>query len=691
MTYLIQFLGTIMRFCYNLVNNYGLAIILFTLLSKVILLPLSIWVQKNSIKMVKIQPKINKLKINYFGDKDKIADEQSKLFKEEKYNAFASLIPLTIQIILLICLISIINHPLTYLLEMPENTVNNLVSVAVENDDLNKESSSLEINVVKDIKNNKNIDKYTLVLDNEKDIEKINNLKLNFIGFDLTNVASVELGITLLVPLLAGLSALLLSLMQNRINVLQSTQSAWNKFGTLAFSVGLSLYLGCFVPAGVAFYWIFSNLFTIIQQFILNIIINPKKYVNYEELEKTTKELKELNSVNKNNKLTREEKIKAKQDYKKFFKVVNKHLVFYSESNGFYKYFKGFIEYILDNTNIIIHYITSDYHDNIFELAKKNPQIKPYFIDEKRLITLMMKMDADVVVMTMPDLDNYHIKKSYLRKDIEYIFVEHSVSSINMTMRNRCLVAFNTIFAAGEQQYDEFVEMGKLFNVKQNIVKCGYPLIDDMINDYHKTKKVNKQKQILIAPSWQKDNIIDLCLEDILDKLKDKDYQIIVRPHPQHVRHMKEKFENMKILYKDYKNIVIQTDFSSNDTVFNADILITDWSSISFEFAFVTKKPVIFIDTPMKIMNPEYKKIKIEPINIWIREKIGKLIPVNKVKNIDKDVDEILTNYKKYQKNIEKITEECLYNIGSSGEVGAEYIISAIQDKIKERKEKNEK
>ena len=154
---------------------------------------------------------------------------------------------------------------------------------------------------------------------------------------------------------------------------------------------------------------------------------------------------------------------------------------------------------------------------------------------------------------------------------------------------------------------------------------------------------------------------------------------------------MKEKFENMKILYKDYKNIVIQTDFSSNDTVFNADILITDWSSISFEFAFVTKKPVIFIDTPMKIMNPEYKKIKIEPINIWIREKIGKLISVNKVKTIDKDVDEILTNYKKYQKNIEKITEECLYNIGSSGEVGAEYIISAIQDKIKERKEKNEK
>ena len=71
---MIKVLGIIMAFCYNLFNNYGLAIILFTLISKIVLLPLSIWVQKNSIKMVKMQPDINKIKIKYFGDKDKIAD-----------------------------------------------------------------------------------------------------------------------------------------------------------------------------------------------------------------------------------------------------------------------------------------------------------------------------------------------------------------------------------------------------------------------------------------------------------------------------------------------------------------------------------------------------------------------------------------------------------------------------------------
>ena len=63
-----------------------------------------------------------------------------------------------------------------------------------------------------------------------------------------------------------------------------------------------------------------------------------------------------------------------------------------------------------------------------------------------------------------------------------------------------------------------------------------------MIKEYKEVKN-KKEKTVLIAPSWQKDNIVDLCLDEILDNIKDEKYKIIVRPHPQHVRHMKEKFE----------------------------------------------------------------------------------------------------------------------------------------------------
>ena len=689
--FLIDILGKIMQFCYNIFNNYGIAIILFTLFSKIVLLPISIWIQKNSIKMVRMQPEINRIKTNYFGDKDRIAEEQTKLYKKEKYNAFASLFPLFIQILLLLALVKIINQPLTYILDVDKEITNNMVNVALQNNEqLDKESSALELAVVKDIHNDVNVDKYKEIA-SEEDIQKIKDLNLSFCGFDLGMIATVEKGIAIWIPIIAGLSALILCIGQNKMNVLQAEQSIYNKYGMMILSVGLSLYLGAFVPAGVALYWTFSNLFAVLQQWLLNIFINPKKYVDYDELEKTRKQLKELEDLNKKNgKRTKEQKKKEKEDYKRFFSIVNKHLVFYSESNGFYKYYKAIIEYLLENTNIVIHYITSDYNDNIFEIKKKNKNIKAYYIEEKKLITLMMQMDADVVVMTMPDIDNYHIKRSYVRKDIEYIYIPHGMDSINLTMRNRSINNYDTIFTTGKYQKEEQEKTNEIYNLKdRKLFEWGYSLLDDMINEYSKNLVKNEKKTVLIAPSWQKDNIVDLCLDEVLDSLKQGDFNVVVRPHPQQVRHMKEKFENMKEKYKDNKNIEIQTDFSSNNTVFSADLLITDWSAIAYEYSFTTKKPVLFIDTPMKIMNPEYQKIDIEPFNIWVRNEIGEVVSVDNCKDINKVVSKMLEEGKKYEEKINKLVNDSVYNIGKSGEVGADYIINTIQEKINKRKKEN--
>ena len=690
--FLINILGDIMRFCYNLFSNYGLAIIIFTFFSKIILLPMSIWVQKNSIKMVKMQPDINRIKINYFGDKDKIADETTKLYKEEKYNAFVSLIPLFVQIILLIGLVEVINKPLTHILDVPKSEVVYLKDTILKSDkSIEKDSSSLELMIVKDIKNN-NTEKYKKF--DKKTVDKIKSLNLDFCGFDMSWIAEKQKGMAIFIPIIAGLSALIMCIAQNKMNVLQQEQSEFNKWSMVVLSVGLSLYLGFFVPAGVALYWTFSNLSAIVLQWLLNIWIDPKKYVNYEELENDRKELKELSSLDKKSKRTKEQIKKEKEDYKRFFKVANKHLVFYSESNGFYKYFKGIIEYLLEHTNIIIHYITSDYNDNIFNLEKENKQIKAYYIDEKKLITLMMKMDADVVIMTMPDLDSYHIKRSYVRKNIKYIFIPHGIDSINLTQRYKSINSYDIFFACGKYQRIEAEKTYELFNINRTIFNWGYSLLDEMIMEYEKkSKNINKKtKSILIAPSWQKDNICDLCLDNLLDKLKsEKNYEIIVRPHPQEVRHMKEKFEALKERYKKNKNIIIQTDFSKNDTIFNADILITDWSSIGYEYAYTTKKPVIFIDTPMKIMNPNYKDIDVEPINIWSRNIIGKSIKVEEIDKINDVIQYLLKNSNKYEKDITKLLNDSIYNLGSSNEKGAEFVIECIQKQIKERKEKNEK
>jgi len=680
----IDILGKVMEVCYDFLNNYGLAIIAFTIISKIVLLPISIWVQKNSIKMVKMQPDINKIKIKYFGDKDTIAEEESKLYKKYKYSPFASIIPLVIQIALLLGLVKVINKPVTYILNYDSNTVIKYEEVLK---DRNKDVEASEVEVVKDINKGKDLTAYYNVAGEEK-VNDIKDLSFDFLGLDLTYVAAHEKGIAYIIPIIAGLSALILCIGQNMMNVLQKEQSNANKYGMLILSVGLSLYLGMFVAAGVALYWTASNLLAVLQQWLLNIFIDPKKHVDYEELEKTGKELRDMEKGSKV-KRTPAQVRKEKQDYKKFFKVVNKHLVFYSESNGFYKYYKAIIEYLLENTNITIHYITSDYNDKIFELEKQNPQIKAYYIGERKLITMMMKMDADVVVMTMPDLENYHIKRSYLRKDIEYIFIPHSMDSLNMTMRYKSMDAYDTVYVTGKDQRAEAEATNVKHNLKnRKIVDWGYSLLDEMIEDYEKNHKESKEKTVLIAPSWQKDNIIDLCLDEILNKLRGHDYKVIVRPHPQHVRHMKEKFEILKDQYKNDKTIEIQTDFSSNNTVFDADLMITDWSGICYEYAFTTKKPVLFINSPMKIMNPNYKEIDVEPINIWCRNKIGRELELNELDTIDKEVESMLKSSKEYKKKITDITNEYVYNLGHSGEVGAEYIIECIQQKISERSKK---
>ena len=97
-----------MKWCYQFVGNYGIAILLFTLATKLVLLPISVWIHKNSILMVKMQPEINFMKARLQGNMDAIADEQQKLFKRENYHPMLSLIPLVLQIFLLLCVVHII-------------------------------------------------------------------------------------------------------------------------------------------------------------------------------------------------------------------------------------------------------------------------------------------------------------------------------------------------------------------------------------------------------------------------------------------------------------------------------------------------------------------------------------------------------------------------------------------------------
>lgn len=619
-------LGYLMEPCYTLTGNWWLAILLFTAVTKVILLPISLWCQKNSITMVSLMPEINRIKVKYFGDKETIGEEQAALFKREHYHGLLSIVPLAIQLLILIALI------------------NTIYAITGANPSL-------------------------------------------IIGL----IPSQEGGFTLLMPLLAGFAAICLSFAQNRIHPLQKEQSRAEQMSTNGVSIAISFILGIFVPLGVGFYWACSNFLSIIVQIICNLIINPKKHVDYAALAESKKELDAIQSLDGKKWYQKDENRKReKADYKRFFSVLNKHIVFYSEASGFYKYFKNVIDYLLANSNVTIHYVTNDPNDQIFEIAKEQPRIRPYYIGLKRIITLFMKMDADVVVMTTPDLEKYYLKRSYVRKDIEYVFIDHGPTSVHMCYREGALDHFDTILCVGQHQIDEIRATETVYNLKpKNLVECGYGQIDSLLKSYESMPKEDHDiKKILVAPSYQTDNILDSCLDEVVNQLGNGEYSLIIRPHPEYKKRFPGKMDALLQKYQDKigENFIIETDFSSNVTIFSADLVITDWSGIAHEFSYTTRKPSLFINTPMKVINPNYEKIGLTPIDISLREEIGVSLGLDELTSLKETVDRLFEDQDTYSQSIEIVMQKYLFNIGKSGMFGGKYLLNVLREKQENRR-----
>lgn len=677
-----------MKWCWELVTDYGVAVILFTLLTKIVLLPLSVWVHKNSIKMVKIQPEVNFLKARYYGDRERIAEEEGKLHKRVGYNPLTSIFPLIVQIILLMAVLYIVKEPLTHILHLEDGICRELAeAVGVE------DFKADQLAVVRAVLDGK-ITPAMFSGDTSAAVTLISGMKLDFLGFALDAIPSETFGLYLIVPVLAALSSLLLCYVQNKANVIQAEQSKLNKYGMTALSVGLSLFLGFFAYTGVVLYWVASNVLAVVQQFILNAVIDPKKYVDYDELERSREELRKINALDAGQKdeERRRNAAREKADYKRFFKVVNKHLVVYSERSGFYKYFEAFIEGILKRSNVTIHYITSDPHDAIFTKAEENPRIRAYYIGQKKLITLMMRMDADIVVMTTPDLETYYIKRSLVRKDVEYIYLPHDMMSVHMGFRKGALDHFDTVFCTGPHVDAEVRATEKVYGLpEKTLVPFGYPLAEKLEASCEALgESRNVRREILIAPSWQEDNLLDSCVDKLIEGLLSDDLHITVRPHPEYSKRYPEK---LKLLTDRYAGIpeeklTFELDFTTNKSIYSSDLLITDWSGIAYEFCFATKKPVLFVNTKMKTENPEWEKIGLTPVEISLRSKVGIALEKDGLECVRESVMSLLASSGEYHDRIDEIKRAHLHCYGTSGAEGVKYVLGRLAKIQQDKKNK---
>ncbi|MDO5111455.1 MAG: membrane protein insertase YidC [Clostridia bacterium] len=678
-------LGYLMRWCWQLIGNYGLAIILFTLLTKVILFPLSLWVQSNSIRMIKIKPQLNMLEVSMAGDKDKLAQEQMALYKAAGYKPLAGIVPTLIQIPIILGLISVVYHPLQHLLHLDAGLIGAFTEEAARILNNPNLGAGAQMNVIRLVNDPAHAQAFSsLGAGASQAVAAIQSMDLGFCGLDLSQTPTLRTAdVYWLMPVFSAASAFLLSFLQNKANVLQREAGFWGQWGMAIFLTLFSLYFAFIVPAGAGLYWIMSNLSAILVMYIVNFIMPPQKYIDYAALEESKAALAKTHAAEKKNKPTGEQRARAKADYKRFGAAKDKRLVFYSERSGFYKYFKGVIENLLRDSDLVIHYVTSDPNDAVFQ--KDEPRLIPYYIDDNRLIVLFMEMDADMVVMTMPDLQQMYIKRSYVRKDTEYVYMFHYPLSTTMVLRKGALDCYDTIFCVGDFQFDEIRQTEALYGLPpKNLIACGYALLEELHAHYAAMEKtVRARKKVLIAPSWQADNILDSCIDGLLEQLLGEGFAVVVRPHPEYVKRYGARMQAIVDRYRTYAgdDLSFELDFSSSDSIYDSDVVISDWSGTAYEFAFVTNKPVVFIDTPQKINNPEYDRIEAKPLEIALRDKIGVRFDPMALNGLARSIRELMEAGEAYAQTIRQLRETYIANFGSSGEVGAKYIIDRLEKK----------
>ena len=682
-------LGYLMYGCYQLVKNYGAAIILFTLLSKVLLLPISVQVQKNSIKMVKLQPELQAIKERYAGDKDRIAEEQIALYDQEHYSPALGCLPMLLQIPLVLGLISVIYNPLQHLLHMDAATINALVAQAESVLGTTELGAAPQMAVIRLLQNPATMESFAAFP--SEILAKIHQLQLTFWGVNLSLVPTFALPLVL-IPLAAGLSAWLLCFVQDRANVLQREQSKGSQLGMTLFMIAFSTYFAFIVPAGVGLYWIFGNLFAILQLFLLNQLYNPAAYIDYASRPKPL--TKEQRAAQKAEAAYAREK--EKESLQRFFSMDNweKQLIIYSEKNGFYKYFSDVMDWLLAHTDIVIHYVTSDAGDGIFERSKtrKDGRIVPYYVSNQKLANFFLRADADMMLMTMPDLNQYHLKRSLARRDMEYVYCFHYPLSTHMVLRQHALDAYDTVFLVGDFQREEIRQAEKWNeSPEKNLVTCGYGLLEQLSKRYAAMDQTARdRKKILIAPSWQPDNLLDSCIHPLLSGLLGQGYEVVVRPHPEYMKRYGSRMEAIVAQYGDYprEELSFELDFSADDSLYDSDIVITDWSGTAYEFAFITKKPVLFINTPPKINNPDYEQITVPPLEVALRNEIGLSLEMDDIEDAPKMLLMLLEQADHYTKRIQEIFSETIAHFGHSGEVGGTYIAEKLAGKNQSKPEK---
>ena len=269
LAFLAPVLGPVLKFIYQIVNNYGLAIILFSILMKLLIFPLNIKQQKSMEKMREIQPELAKLNKKYKNDKEKLQKETMKLYEEHNVNPASGCLPMLIQFPIIFALYRVINQPVTYILGLGTETIKKIVEVL----NLNIDITNKNILMTKEIEiANKMTPE---VIEKLGDIlpEGVISIDFNFLGLDLATTPQFsEINLLWIIPVFAVITTYLTSKITTWTQPAPAADdSAASMSKSMMTIMPLMTGYFCFLmPSGVGVYWIINNLLSIVQQIWFN-------------------------------------------------------------------------------------------------------------------------------------------------------------------------------------------------------------------------------------------------------------------------------------------------------------------------------------------------------------------------------------------------------------------------------------
>ena len=356
-------------------------------------------------------------------------------------------------------------------------------------------------------------------------------------------------------------------------------------------------------------------------------------------------------------------------------------IVFYAENEASMNHFRTLIFELTERMNFQICYITSVKNDQI--LSSKNKNILSFYIGEGAARTkFFLTLRAKILVMDMPDLDRYHIKRSKAYP-VHYIYLFHSMFSIHSYLRKGALDNYDTIFCVGPHHVNELRTTEKLYGLKpKTIVNYGFGRLDTLLQEKEKFAKPdsNLKDLILITPSYGDENLLEKCGIELIDTLLKSDFRVLLRPHFRTLRDSKELIDSIKNKFEKNPSFIFEDGVIPPEYFHNSICMISDWSGISMEYAFTFERSVIFIDVPKKILNPDADDLPLEPIEISIRKKIGHIVSTNNIQEIPNIINNLNNNTEDFKEQLKLIRQNTVFNISTSSKIGANYIEKLIQN-----------